>query len=160
VSNDTQLRVQIASMLDWHDAHAGFDKAVDGIPAAQRGTVPAGLPYSIWQLVEHLRLAQLDILDFCLNPDYKEKSWPDDYWPKSAAPDSAAAWEASIAGYRRDRERLKQLAADRSIDLFAAIPHGSGQTCLRELLLVADHNSYHVGQIIIVRRALGIWNGS
>jgi len=157
VTTPTQLRQQLAGVLDWKEAHAGFDKAVDGVPAAQRGAVPGGLPYSIWQLVEHLRMAQHDILDFCVNSAYEEKKWPDDYWPKSPAPASAADWDESIAGYRRDRERLKQLAADESIDLFAKIPHGSGQTYLRELLLVADHNSYHVGQIIIVRRALGIW---
>ena len=157
MTTPTQLRQQLAGVLDWKEAHAGFDKAVDGVPAAQRGAVPGGLPYSIWQLVEHLRMAQHDILDFCVNSAYEEKKWPDDYWPKSPAPASAADWDESIAGYRRDRERLKQLAADESIDLFAKIPHGSGQTYLRELLLVADHNSYHVGQIVIVRRALGIW---
>ncbi|MFL6279460.1 MAG: DinB family protein, partial [Vicinamibacterales bacterium] len=102
-------------------------------------------------------LAQNDILDFCINPGYKEKAWPDDYWPKSPVPAGDAVWDDAIAGYRRDRDRFKQLAADQSIDLFAKIPHGSGQTYLRELLLVADHNSYHVGQIVIVRRALGIW---
>ena len=158
--SETLLRAQIAKLLDWNEAHAGFDKAVDGVPPAQRGAVPAGVPYSIWQLLEHLRLAQHDILDFCMNPAYKEMHWPDDYWPQSPAPKTAADWEASIAGYRRDRDRLKQLAEDASVDLFAKIPHGSGQTYLRELLLVVDHNSYHVGQIVIVRRALGIWGGS
>jgi len=157
VTTPTQLRQQLAGVLDWKEAHAGFDKAVDGVPAAQRGAVPGGLPYSIWQLVEHLRMAQHDILDFCVDSAYEEKQWPDDYWPKYPSPASAADWDESIAGYRRDRERLKQLAADESIDLFAKIPHASGQTYLRELLLVADHNSYHVGQIVIVRRALGIW---
>jgi uncharacterized damage-inducible protein DinB len=156
-TTDTQLRAQLAKVLDWKEAHAGYDKAVDGVPPAQRGAVPDGLPYSIWQLVEHLRIAQHDILDFCVNSGYEEKKWPDDYWPASPAPASAADWDQSIAGYRRDRERLKQLAGDESIDLFAKIPHGSGQTYVRELLLVADHNSYHVGQIVIVRRALGIW---
>jgi uncharacterized damage-inducible protein DinB len=158
--SDTLLRAQLAKLLDWKEAHAGFDKAVDGVPPERRGVVPPGLPYSIWQLLEHLRLAQNDILDFCLNAAYTEKHWPDDYWPKSPAPGVAAAWDESIAGYRRDRDRLKQLANDRSVDLFAKIPHGSGQTYLRELLLVVDHNSYHVGQIVVVRRALGIWGGS
>jgi uncharacterized damage-inducible protein DinB len=157
VATDTRLRAQLAKVLDWKEAHAGFDKAVDGVPAAQRGVVPDGLPYSIWQLLEHLRIAQHDILDFCVNSAYEEKKWPDDYWPKSPAPKSAAEWDESVAGYRRDRDRLKQLALDESIDLLAKIPHGSGQTYLRELLLVADHNSYHVGQIVIVRRALGEW---
>jgi len=160
MNNEASLRTQLAKLLDWKEAHAGFDKAVDGIPPAQRGVVPGGLPYSIWQLVEHLRIAQNDILEFCVNTTYKEKHWPDDYWPESASPKTAAEWDESIAGYRRDRDRLKQLAGDLSVDLFAKIPHGSAQTYLRELLLVADHASYHVGQIVIVRRALGIWGGS
>src|SRR5438552_11669589 len=148
MSHETPLRSQLTKLLDWKEAHAGFDKAVDGIPPAQRGVVPDGLPYSLWQLVEHLRMAQNDILEFCVNPAYKEKHWPDDYWPASPSPKTTADWEASIAGYRRDRDRLQLLAGDPSVDLFAKIPHGSGQTYLRELLLVADHGSYHVGQIV------------
>jgi uncharacterized damage-inducible protein DinB len=151
------LRAQLATLLGWQDAHADFDAAVDGLPAALRGRVPAGLPYSPWQLVEHLRLAQHDILDFCRNPDYEELTWPDDYWPSAAEPPSARAWDESIAAFRRDRDTLRALALDPAADLFAPIPHGSGQTLLRELLLVADHNAYHVGQLIAVRRLLGAW---
>jgi len=154
---DTALRAQLAALLDWSDAHAGFDAAVKGIPPTLRGAVPAGWEYSAWQLVEHIRLAQADILEFCVNPKYKEKKWPDDYWPRDARPKNTAAWTASIAAYRRDLKALQRLAADRAIDLFAAIPHGDGQTYLREILLVADHTAYHVGQIILVRRALDIW---
>ena len=154
------FRDHLERVLDWEDAHVGFDKAVDGIPPDKRGARPAGFEHSAWQLLEHIRIAQEDILDFCLNPAYKEMHWPDDYWPESPVPRDAADWDESIASYRRDRDRLKQLAEDASVDLLAKIPHGSGQTCLRELLLVADHNSYHVGQIVIVRRALGIWGGS
>jgi hypothetical protein len=151
------LRTQLATLLGWHDAHADFDAAVGGLPAELRGRTPGGLPYSPWQLVEHLRIAQHDILDFCRNPAYEELRWPDDYWPDDPAPPSSAAWDQSLAGFRRDRDALGALAEDRSIDLLATIPHGSGQTYLRELLLVADHNAYHIGQLISVRRLLGAW---
>ncbi len=157
VANLEPLRAQLAALLDWHDAHADFDTAVAKLPAKLRGRVPEGLPYSPWQLVEHLRLAQHDILDFCRNPEYQEMRWPDDYWPASPEPPSAGAWEESIAGYRRDRDALRALALDPAVDPFAAIPHGSGQTYLRELLLVADHNAYHLGQLVALRRLLGAW---
>jgi hypothetical protein len=104
-----------------------------------------------------MRIAQHDILDFCVNPRYREMTWPDDYWPRSPVPPNAAAWTGSLARFRRDRKAMRRLAADRRVDLSAAIPHGDGQTYLRELLLVADHNAYHVAQIVDVRRALGIW---
>jgi uncharacterized damage-inducible protein DinB len=155
--NDKPLRAQLVKFLDWRDAHAGFDVAVEGIPARLRGVVPDGWAYSAWQLVEHLRLAQDDILEFCVNPKYKEKKWPDDYWPKAPAPRGAAAWSGSIAEYRRGRKAFQRFAANPKIDLFATIPHGTGQTYLREILLVVDHASYHVGQIIALRRQLGIW---
>ncbi len=155
--SDSSLRAQMAKLLDWEDAHLSFDAAVEGVPLKLRGTAPAGLPYSPWQLLEHLRLAQHDILDFCRNPDYRELHWPDDYWPASAVPPKRGDWDESIAQFRRDRAALQALAADPKIDLHARIPHGSGQTYLRELLLVADHTAYHVGQLVTVRRALGAW---
>ncbi len=152
------LREQLVHFLDWHDAHADFDAAVDGIPVPARGIVPDGLPYSAWQLLEHLRLAQHDILDFCINPAYREMKWPDDYWPASPVPPSPAAWDQSVAAYRHDRDAMQKLARDPKIDLFARIPHGSGQTYLREILLVVDHASYHIGQIVLVRRLTGSWH--
>ena len=155
--DDKALRAQLAKFLEWEEAHVGFDTAVKGIPPRLRGVVPDGWQYSAWQLVEHLRIAQADILDFCVNPKYKAKKWPDDYWPKSRAPRSSAAWTRSLAGIRRDRVKLQRLAANRKIDLLAAIPHGTGQTYLRELLLIADHTAYHVGQIVALRRQLGNW---
>ena len=157
VATPEPLRAQLAALLDWHDAHADFDAAVDGLPAELRGRTPRGVPYSAWQLVEHLRLAQHDILDFCRNPAYQEMTWPDDYWPRAAAPPSDGAWEESVAALRRDRKALQALVLDPAIDLFAAIPHGNGQTYLRELLLAADHAAYHVGQLVLVRRLLGAW---
>lgn len=157
MQRDGPLREHVSKLLDWEDAHVGFDAAVDGIPPDCRGIAPAGTPFSPWQLLEHLRLTQYDILDFCRNPAYKERAWPKDYWPSSPAPPTPSAWDESIAAFRRDRDALKKLAADTSIDLFARIPHGTGQIYLRELLLVADHSAYHVGQLVLVRRGLGIW---
>ncbi|HEU5305371.1 MAG TPA: DinB family protein [Gemmatimonadales bacterium] len=154
------IRAAIARLLDWEDAHGGFDKIVAGLPPQLQGKVPPGLPYSPWQLLEHLRLAQQDILEFCRNPDYEELQWPDDYWPKEAAPPSSAAWEKSVSAFRQDREALKQMALDPTLDLSARVPAGNGQTYLRELLLVADHTAYHLGQMVVVRRALGAWPGA
>jgi uncharacterized damage-inducible protein DinB len=119
--------------------------------------VPAGLPYSGWQLLEHARLAQHDILEFCRNPEYREMNWPDDYWPKSAEPPSSSAWDDSVADFRRDRDSLAAIAVDPAVDLSARIPHGSGQTYARELLLVVDHNAYHLGEMVAVLRLLGAW---
>jgi hypothetical protein len=157
MDTNAALRDHLKRLLDWRDAHADFDAAVGDMPPALAGVRPAKLAYSPWELLEHLRLAQRDILDFCRDPNYAEKKWPDDYWPPTPAPPTAADWDASAAAYRADREALKRLAADPAVDLFAKIPHGQGQTYLRELLLVADHNAYHVGQLIVVRRLLGAW---
>jgi DinB family protein len=154
---NTHLRDLLARLLAWEDAHVSFDVAVAGISVAHRGTVPTGLPHSPWQLVEHLRLAQHDILDFCVNPQYEELQWPEDYWPSSAVPPSDSAWDESIDAVRRDRAALQQLARDATIALAGKIPHGSGQTYARELVLAADHAAYHVGQLVLVRQALGDW---
>ena len=151
------LRGQLARMLDWKEAHAGFDAAVASVPEAAQGKVPPGFDHSPWQLLEHMRIAQADILDFCVNASYEEKKWPDDYWPASPQPPSASSWAESVAAFRTDRDRLAQLTGDPGIDLFARIPHGTGQTYLREVLLVFDHNAYHVGQLVAARRALGVW---
>ena len=144
-------------LLDWQDAHVDFDAAVKDLAPELRGARPAGLPYSPWRLLEHLRCTQRDILEFCRNPAYVAPTWPADYWPSSDGPPTPEAWEQSIAGFRSDREELQRMAADPAVDLFARIPHGSGQSYLRELLLVADHNAYHVGELVVVRRLLGAW---
>jgi hypothetical protein len=151
------VRDQLGRLLDWEEAHVGFDKAVEGIPADKRGARAAGFEHSPWQLVEHMRLAQDDILDFCVNPHYEHTlKWPDDYWPHPTPP-SDAAWSESIAAFKRSREKLKALARDIE-DLTAKVPTGKGhQTYLRAILLVADHSAYHVGQLVAVRRALGVW---
>jgi uncharacterized damage-inducible protein DinB len=151
------LRDHLARVLDWEEAHVGFEKAVDGIPADKRGARPAGFEHSPWQLLEHVRLAQEDILDFCVNPRYEHTmKWPDDYWPE-AAPASDAAWNQSIASFTAAREKMKALAREVE-DLTATVPTGTGQqTYLRAILLVADHTAYHLGQLVAVRRALGVW---
>jgi uncharacterized damage-inducible protein DinB len=154
----TALRDQLARVLDWEEAHVSFNKAVEGIPLDKRGARAPGFEHSPWQLLEHIRIAQEDILDFCVNRAYEHTmKWPDDYWPRDPAPPSHEAWTDSLASYARSREALKRLARDAD-DLTATVPTGEGhQTYLRAILLAADHAAYHVGQIVAVRRALGIW---
>jgi uncharacterized damage-inducible protein DinB len=156
MDRDRSLREHLRRLLDWEDAHVGLDAAVEGIPPRLRGAVPPGLAHSPWQLLEHLRICQRDILDFCRDPKYVEPPM-EAYWPSTSAPPSEEAWDRSVAAFRRDLEDLKRLADDPAVDLFARIPHGSGQTYLRELLLVADHNAYHAGQLVDLRRLQGAW---
>jgi DinB superfamily len=155
--DDRTLRAQLVNLLDSKDAHATFDAAVTGIPPKLRGVAPIGWEYSAWQLVEHIRIAQADILEFCVAARYTEKKWPDAYWPKPAAPANAAAWAASLAAFRRDRKAFQALVRNPRVDLGAVVPHGTTQTYLREILLAADHTAYHVGQLVALRKALGIW---
>jgi DinB superfamily len=152
------LRQQLAKFIDFGEAHATADAAMAELDLELQGKRPRGLKHSPWEILEHLRLTQHDILDFCRNPKYKEMAWPADYWPKSAAPPSAHSWKESVAILRTDRDAFRALAEDPKIDLFAKIPHGDGQTYLRELLLAQDHLSYHVGQLITVRQLLGAWH--
>jgi hypothetical protein len=151
------IRDHLVRVLDWEEAHVGFDKAIDAIPADKRGVKAPGFEYSAWQLLEHMRLAQDDILDFCVNPKYVHTmKWPDDYWP-APEPPSADAWKKSIASFIESREKMKALARDVE-DLTAKVPTGKeNQTYLRSILVIADHTSYHVGQLVALRRALGIW---
>ena len=154
------LRRHLVRVLDWEEAHVGFDKALSGIPPDERGAHAAGFEHSPWQLLEHMRLAQKDLLDFCVNVGYVPAlEWPDDYWPPRSAPPRAAAWGKSIADFNADRQKLKRLVRNPKVDLFATVPTGKGhQTYLRAVMLVIDHNAYHVGQLVAVRRALGMWN--
>jgi hypothetical protein len=154
------LREHLVRLLDWDEAHAGFDKAIEGLPADRRGARAAGFEHTPWQLLEHMRIAQKDLLDYCVNPKYEHAlEWPSDYWPAAPAPPDAAAWNASVADFRTDRDRLKQLIRDRRVDLLASVPTGNRQqTYLRAILLAADHNAYHVGQLVAVRRAVGVWS--
>jgi len=157
LTGDPSRRTLLARVLDWDDAHVSLDKAVGNIPVELRGKRPPSAPHSCWELLEHIRIAQHDILDFCVNPKYEEMRWPADYWPSSPVPASSDAWNESVQQCKRDRVSLQALANDPAIDLSDKIPHGSGQTYLRELLLVADHNAYHIGQLVLVRQMLGIW---
>jgi len=154
------VRTIVASALDWQEAHATFDAAMAELPTGLRGKRPDGLPHSVWELVEHIRIAQEDLADFMEDANYRAMKWPDDYWPASPAPPSEKAWEQSIAVVRRDRDRIKDIAMRTTIDLTAKIPWGSGQTYLRTILVAVDHTAYHVGQVIAVRRLLGAWPAS
>jgi|SRR5579864_824929 len=157
MTNDAALRKHVVALLDGGQAFAKLDEIVGDFPARQRGEIPKGLPHSAWMLLEHMRIAQWDILDFSRNPKYKAMKWPDEYWPKTPAPPHAAAWDQSVKSFHDDLEAMKTLVSDPKTDLFAKISWGEGQTILREALLVADHNSHHLGQLIDVRRLLGIW---
>jgi uncharacterized damage-inducible protein DinB len=152
------LRTHLAWLLDWEEAHVGFDRCVANFPPHLRGVRAPGFEHSAWQLVEHLRIAQADLLDFCVNASYAhDRTWPDDYWPKAPEPANTAAWEEAIAQYKRGVAAMKELVRSQP-DLFALVPTGTGtQTYLRAILLAADHAAYHVGQIVAVRKALNAW---
>jgi len=154
--NDKALREHVLYLLRGGGAHLNFHQAVAGLLSELRGAKAPGAPHTPWQLVEHMRICQWDILDFSVNPNYKEMRF-EDYWPKSASPPTASAWEESLRGFRADLKAMEKLVANPKTDLFARIPWGDGQTILREALLIADHNAYHLGQLVLVRRLLGAW---
>ena len=154
---DTALRRQLAELLSSSHAHADFDAAVKDLPVELRGKRPRGAEHSPWELLEHLRIAQGDILEFSRDAKHASPKWPEGYWPAAAAPPDEKAWDKSVRAFRRDRKALCELVADPATDLFAKIPHGDGQTILREALLAADHNAYHIGQLVLVRKLLGAW---
>lgn len=151
---------QLKALLDGGQAHAGFDKAVADFPVAARGVVVDKLPYSAWQILDHLRLAQKDILNFSAPPTggYHGMRWPEDYWPKSPEPPSPGAWDACIESIREDRKKFEELLTKPGVDLYKPFLWGEGQNLLREALLIADHNAYHVGELIVIRRLLGVWS--
>jgi hypothetical protein len=157
MSADKSLREHVLYLLRGGGAHLNFGKAVAGLPANLRGVCPRGVPHSCWRLVEHMRIAQWDILEFCRNATHVSPKFPDGSWPEGDAPPTAGAWSKSIALFRADLKAMEDLVADSKTDLFARIPHGDGQTILREALLVADHNAYHLGQLVVIRRLLGAW---
>lgn len=157
MDHDKALREQLQSLLTGGHAHADFESAVKDFPAALRGKRPHGSPHSPWELLEHLRLAQWDILEFSRDATHVSPEFPAGYWPKGQEPPDDGAWQASVVGFRRDLAALAAIAGDPSTDLYARIANGDGQTILRELLLAADHNSYHLGQLLLVRKLLGAW---
>ena len=156
--NTKLLRQQLVKLLKESEAHADFDAAVKDMPSALRGKRPKGAAHSPWEFLEHLRIAQWDILEFARNPKHKSPDFPNGYWPASPEPPNEKAWDKSAAKFRADRQELCDLVADESTDLFAKIRHADGQTVLRQALLAADHNSYHVGELILLRRILGAWD--
>ena len=157
--NDASLRQHLISLLTEGNAHATFDAAIKDLPVDLRGKRPKAAEYSAWQLLEHLRIAQADILEFSRDAKHQSPKWPEEYWPKSPVPPDEKAWDESVRAFRKDLKALCELVADEKTDLFAKIPHGDGQTILREALLTADHNAYHVGQLVLVRKLLGAWKG-
>jgi hypothetical protein len=155
--NEKALREQIRKFLNWHEAHVEWKSALAKLTPAVRGVRPPGSPHSPWELLEHARLAQHDILEFCRDPKHVSPDWPSGYWPPNPAPRNAAAWNKSVKALLKDTEALGKFAANPKIDLLRPLAHGSGQTILRELLLAADHNAYHLGQFVLVRKLLGAW---
>ena len=152
-----EIRAIVARSLEWEEAHATFDAAVAGLAPELRGKRPGNFPHSVWELLEHIRIAQEDLADFMERADYHQYKWPDEYWPTNPAPASDSAWDDSIAAVLRDREHLKEIALRPTIDLTGKIPWGTGQTYLRTILVSVDHTAYHVGQILVVRKFLGAW---
>jgi hypothetical protein len=156
--DDSAVREHVLYLLKGGGAHVGFEKAIDDLPENRRGAKVEGLPFSPWRLLEHLRIAQWDILEFSRDARHVSPSWPDGYWPETDAPPSEEAWDNSVARFRSDLKSMERLVSNPKTDLYAKIPHGDGQTILREALLVADHNAYHLGQLVILRRLLGSWH--
>lgn len=149
--------LELISLIDKGNAHASFEDAVKEIPLELLTKAPNSLPYSIWQLVEHIRITQWDIVEFCSNPDHESPKWPDEYWPAAVETVTKEEWENSLAEIKKDRERFFDLLKDQDIDLYAPFDYGDGQSLFREALLIADHNAYHVGEIIVIRRLLHNW---
>jgi len=158
MAHDSELREQLVHLLEGGHAHVDFDAAIADLKPENRGQKPAGLPFSIWGLVEHLRIAQWDILEFSRDAKHGSPEWPAGYWPAGDAPASDAEWTKTVEAFHSDLTAMKALVLDPKTDLFARIPHGEGQTILREALVLADHNSYHIGQIVLARRMLGDWS--
>ena len=153
------LVTQLLALLKGGQAHADFESALANFPAESRATVPANLPYSAWQILEHLRITQRDILNFSAPPTggYHPIAWPADYWPKSPAPPTPGSWDNTLAEIRADQQKFEALLTRPNVDLYKPFTWGDGQNLLREALLIADHNAYHLGELIVIRRLLGIW---
>ncbi len=158
MNTDDALRKQLVELLEGGHAHLDFEKAIAGLPAALRGARPPGLPHSPWRLIEHMRIAQWDIVEFSFNSDHVSPEFPGGYWPEGNAPRNIEEWNRSIEAFRTDLKTMIDRVTNSQTDLFAPLPHGQGQTILREALLLADHNAYHLGQLVTVRRLLGAWS--
>jgi hypothetical protein len=157
MDQNKSLREHLTYLLRDGGAHLKFEAGIADLPAHLRGVKPPGVPHSPWRVLEHMRIAQWDILEFSRNPRHVSPKFPEGYWPGGDAPPDASAWDRSVSGFSADLQAMCDLVADPGTDLFTPIKHGQGQTILREALLVADHNAYHLGQLVAVRRALGAW---
>jgi len=151
------LRAEVDRVLSGHGAHVDFDQAIADLPPELQGAKPHGSPHSAWELLEHMSIAQWDMLEFSRNPKHVSPAWPKGYWPKTAAPPDAAAWDRTVASFKRDLAAMRKLIADPESDLFTPLPHGEGQSLLREALQMADHNAYHIGELVFLRKLLGVW---
>lgn len=154
---DRSLREHVLYLLRGGGAHAHVDDVFAGLTGEDAGKSADGMPYTVWQLLEHMRIAQWDILEFSRDPHHASPEWPAEYWPKETAPSGSEAWQNSLRQFRKDLKEMEKLVADPGTDLFARIPHGTGQTILREALLTADHNAYHLGQVVLLRKLSGTW---
>ncbi len=157
MSDDKAIRDHVLKLLKGRQGHIDFGTTLANLPQEFQGKKPEGAPHTPWQLLEHMRIAQWDILEFSRDPKHVSPKFPEGYWPESEAPPDGQAWQNSVTSFGADLQAMADLVADPSIDLYTPILHGSGQTILREALLVADHNAYHLGQLVLLRRLLGIW---
>jgi hypothetical protein len=157
MKKEKSLRKHLGKLLEGGQAHVTFEDAVKDLPVNLRGKRPKGAEHSPWEILEHLRIAQHDILEFSRDPKHVSPKWPDEYWPESQTPPDDKAWAKSVRAFHADVKAMHKLVAAKSTDLYAPIGHGDGQTVLREVLLMADHNAYHIGQLVLVRRLLGAW---
>ena len=156
-NSDQALREQLVWLLDGGNAHVKFDDVIANFPPKLRGQKPGGLPFSAWRLLEHMRLAQWDMLEFSRDPKHESPEWPRGYWPQSDVPANEAAWEKSIKSFRSDLRQMQKMVSDPKSDLYTPFSWGDGQNLLREAMQIADHNAYHVGELVVVRRLLGVW---
>jgi hypothetical protein len=156
---NSALRKELDRLLSGKGAHADFDAAMAELPASLRGVRPEGAQHSAWEILEHLRIAQHDMLEFSRDVKYQSPSWPEEYWPKSPAPVKADDWDNSVKAFKRDLAAMRKLVSDAGAELFTPFAHGDGQTLLREALQMADHNAYHLGELVLLRRLLGAWKG-
>ncbi len=157
MSDDKAIRDHVLKLLKGRQGHVDFETVLANLPQESQGKKPEGAPHTPWQLLEHMRIAQWDILEFSRNPKHLSPKFPEGYWPDSESPSDDDAWQKSVTSLGADLQAMADLVADPSTDLYARIPHGSGQTILREALLIADHNAYHLGQLVLLRRLLGVW---
>jgi hypothetical protein len=157
MDNELELKKRVVKLLQGKGAHIDFEGAIAGFAEKLRGEKHSQIPYTVWQILEHLRIAQWDILEFSRNPNHQSPKWPEGYWPESEAPPESESWDRSVAAFRQDLQEMQDLVANPETDLYIKIPHGNGQNILREALLLADHNAYHLGQLVMLRKILGGW---